>query len=157
MAYSIYPMVAASAWVPTTSPFARRPYKTFEPRRPCAIRGQNFTLWLLLIRNQRGIFREFLELGGLGLETAPLKDKPVDDALKLSPAFPSIRRRGLTPEHLHTKTTPWSVFYDRSLMTITPALLQMRERQSPPWYYATGYNSPRREPYSRNVYSSIHA
>jgi hypothetical protein len=41
----------------------------------------------------------------------------------LSPAFTFITRRGLTPEHSHTKTTPWSVFQDGSLMTIMPASL----------------------------------
>ena len=66
--------------------------------------------------------------------------------------FTFITRRGLTPEHSHTKTTPWSVFQDGSLMTITPASLQMREPQSPPGYYTTGYNTPRREPHSRRLY-----
>src|ERR1700760_1746123 len=48
----------------------------------------------------------------------------VDDAPKLSPAFTFITRWGFTPKHSHTKTTPWSVFQDGSLMTITPASLQ---------------------------------
>ncbi|KAG5789436.1 hypothetical protein H9Q69_011504 [Fusarium xylarioides] len=52
----------------------------------------------------------------------------------------------------HTKTTPWSVFQDGSLMTITPAPLQMREPQSPPGYYTAGYNTPRREPHSQSLY-----
>ena len=82
----------------------------------------------------------------------PRTSGSVDDAPKLSPAFTFITRRGLTPEHSHTKTTPWSVFQDGSLMTITPASLQMREPQSPPGYYATGYNTPRREPHSRSLY-----
>ena len=60
----------------------------------------------------------------------------------LSPAFTFITRRGLTPEHSHTKTTPWSVFQDGSLMTITPASLQMREPQSTTGYYTMGYNTP---------------
>ncbi|KAF1855800.1 hypothetical protein Lal_00008633 [Lupinus albus] len=64
----------------------------------------------------------------------PRTSGSVDDAPKLSPAFTFITRRGLTPEHSHTKTTPWSVFQDGSLMTITPASLQMREPQSPPGY-----------------------
>ena len=51
----------------------------------------------------------------------PRTSGSVDDAPKLSPAFTFITRRGLTPEHSHTKTTPWSVFQDGSLMTITPA------------------------------------
>jgi hypothetical protein len=48
----------------------------------------------------------------------PRTSGSVDDAPKLSPAFTFITRRGLTPEHSHTKTTPWSVFQDGSLMTI---------------------------------------
>ena len=82
----------------------------------------------------------------------PRTSGSVDDAPKLSPAFTFITRRGLTPEHSHTKTTPWSVFQDGSLMTITPASLQMREPQSPPGYYTVGYNTPRREPHSRRLY-----
>lgn len=54
----------------------------------------------------------------------PRTSGSVDDAPKLSPAFTFITRRGLTPEHSHTKTTPWSVLQDGSLMTITPASLQ---------------------------------
>ena len=73
----------------------------------------------------------------------PRTSGSVDDAPKLSPAFTFITRRGLTPEHSHTKTTPWSVFQDGSLVTITPASLQMREPQSGPGYYAMVYNTPR--------------
>ena len=80
----------------------------------------------------------------------PKTSGSVDDAPKLSPTFTFITRRGLTPEHSHTKTTPWSVFQDGSLMTITPASLRMREPQSAAGYYATGYNTPRREPRSRS-------
>jgi hypothetical protein len=82
----------------------------------------------------------------------PRTSGSVGDAPKLSPTFTFITRRGLTPEHSHTKTTPWSVFQDGSLMTITPASMQMREPQSGPGYYATGYNTPRREPHSRSLY-----
>lgn len=82
----------------------------------------------------------------------PRTSGSVDDAPKLSPAFTFITRRGLTPEHSHTKTTPWSVLQDGSLMTITPASLQKREPQSPPGYYTTGYNTPRRELHSRSLY-----
>ncbi|CAJ0549846.1 Ff.00g115140.m01.CDS01 [Fusarium sp. VM40] len=82
----------------------------------------------------------------------PRTSGSVDDAPKLSPAFTFITRRGLTPEHSHTKTTPWSVFQDGSLMTITPASLQKREPQSPPGYYTTGYNTPRGELHSRSLY-----
>ncbi|KAK2675275.1 hypothetical protein RAB80_007460 [Fusarium oxysporum f. sp. vasinfectum] len=38
----------------------------------------------------------------------PRTSGSVDDAPKLSPAFTFITRRGLTPEHSHTKTTPCS-------------------------------------------------
>ena len=82
----------------------------------------------------------------------PRTSGSVDDAPKLSPAFTFITRRGLTPEHSHTKTTPWSVFQDGSLMTITPASLQKREPQSRPGYYTTGYNTPRIELHSRSLF-----
>ena len=81
----------------------------------------------------------------------PRTSGSVDDAPKLSPAFTFISRRGLTPEHSHIRLTPWSVFQDGSLMTITPASLPKRGRRSPPGYYATGYNTPRREPRSRSL------
>ena len=81
----------------------------------------------------------------------PRTSGSVDDAPKLSPAFTFITRRGFTPEHSHTKTTPWSVFQDGSLMTITPASLQMREPQSTAGYCAKGYNTPE-EPHSRRLY-----
>ena len=71
----------------------------------------------------------------------PRTSGSVDDAPKLSPAFTFITRRGLTPEHSHTKTTPWSVFQDGSLVTITPASLQMRGPRSPRGHYAPGYNT----------------
>ncbi|KAI1698829.1 hypothetical protein Ddc_18903 [Ditylenchus destructor] len=74
----------------------------------------------------------------------PRTSGSVDDAPKLSPAFTFITRRGLTPEHSHTKTTPWSVFQDGSLMTITPASLQMREPQSPPGAAFPNYSTRRR-------------
>lgn len=61
---------------------------------------------------------------------------------RLSPAFTFIARRGLTPEHSHTRTTPWSVFQDGSLVTITPASLRMREPQSAAGHCAPGYNTP---------------
>jgi hypothetical protein len=48
----------------------------------------------------------------------------VDDAPKLSPAFTFITRAGFTPKHSRKTSTPWSVFQDGSLMTITPASLQ---------------------------------
>lgn len=54
----------------------------------------------------------------------PMTSGSVDDAPRLSPAFTFIARRGLPPEHSHTRTTPWSVFQDGSLGTITPASLR---------------------------------
>ena len=42
----------------------------------------------------------------------------------LSPPFTFITREGLTPKHSHKCSTPWSVFQDGSLTTITPASLQ---------------------------------
>ncbi len=59
----------------------------------------------------------------------------VDDAPKLSPPFTFISRRGLTPKHSQTRSTPWSVFQDGSLKTITPASLRMRGPQSVGGYY----------------------
>ena len=73
----------------------------------------------------------------------PRTSGSVDDAPKLSPPFTFIPRRGLTPVHSHIRTTPWSVFQDGSLTTITPASLQMRGPQSPRGYYAAGYNAPK--------------
>ena len=72
----------------------------------------------------------------------PKTSGSVDDAPKLSPAFTFITRRGFTPEHSHTKTTPWSVFQDGSLMTITPASLPKRGPRSPRGHCAKGYNTP---------------
>ena len=42
----------------------------------------------------------------------------------LSPPFTFITREGLIPKHSHKCSTPWSVFQDGSLTTITPASLQ---------------------------------
>jgi hypothetical protein len=82
----------------------------------------------------------------------PRTSGSVGDAPKLSPTFTFIPRRGLTPEHSHTRTTPWSVFQDGSLMTITPASVPKRVPQSAPGYYATVYNTPREELRSRSLY-----
>ena len=60
----------------------------------------------------------------------------------LSPPFTFITREGLTPKHSHKCSTPWSVFQDGSLTTITPASLQKRGPRSPEGYYARGYNTP---------------
>ena len=55
----------------------------------------------------------------------------VDDAPKLSPTFTFITRAGFTPKHSRKTLTPWSVFQDGSLVTITPASLQTREHLGP--------------------------
>ena len=54
----------------------------------------------------------------------PRTSGSVDDAPKLSPNFTFITRAGLTPKRSLQWTTPWSVFQDGSLVTITPASLQ---------------------------------
>ena len=72
----------------------------------------------------------------------PRTSGSVDDAPKLSPAFTFIPRRGLTPEHSHTRTTPWSVFQDGSLMTITPASLRSANLSPPRGIAPVGYNTP---------------
>ena len=81
----------------------------------------------------------------------PRTSGSVDDAPKLSPAFTFITRRGLTPEHSHTKTTPWSVFQDGSLMTITPASLRSANLSPPQGITQRAITLPR-EPHSRNLY-----
>jgi hypothetical protein len=73
----------------------------------------------------------------------PRTSGSVDDAPKLSPPFTFITRRGLTPLHSHIRTTPWSVFQDGSLTTITPASLLSRGPRSARGYYAAGYNTPK--------------
>ena len=81
----------------------------------------------------------------------PRTSGSVDDAPKLSPAFTFITRRGLTPEHSHTKTTPWSVFQDGSLMTITPASLQSANLSPPQGITQWAITLPR-EPHSQSLY-----
>ena len=81
----------------------------------------------------------------------PRTSGSVGDAPKLSPAFTFIPRRGLTPEHSHTKTTPWSVFQDGSLMTITPASLQSADL-SPRQGIARRAITLPGEPHSRRLY-----
>jgi hypothetical protein len=81
----------------------------------------------------------------------PRTSGSVGDAPKLSPTFTFITRRGLTPEHSHTKTTPWSVFQDGSLMTITPASLQ-NAYLSPPQGIAQRSITLPRELLSRSLY-----
>ena len=81
----------------------------------------------------------------------PRTSGSVGDAPKLSPTFTFITRRGLTPEHSHTKTTPWSVFQDGSLMTITPASLQSANLSPPQGITQRAITLPE-EPHSRNLY-----
>ena len=81
----------------------------------------------------------------------PRTSGSVGDAPKLSPTFTFITRRGLTPEHSHTKTTPWSVFQDGSLMTITPASLQSANLSPPQGITQWAITLPR-EPHSQNLY-----
>ncbi len=54
----------------------------------------------------------------------PRTSGSVDDAPKLSPTFTFITRAGFAPKHSRQTLTPWSVFQDGSLMTITPASLR---------------------------------
>jgi hypothetical protein len=54
----------------------------------------------------------------------PSTSGSVDDAPKLSPTFTFITRAGFTPKHSRKTLTPWSVFQDGSLVTITPASLR---------------------------------
>lgn len=77
----------------------------------------------------------------------PRTSGSVGSAPKLLPTFTFIPRWGLTPGHSHIRSTPWSVFQDGSLATITPASLQMREPQPPERHDATGYNTPPRGSY----------
>lgn len=84
-------------------------------------------------------------------QALPRTSGPVDDAPKLSPTFTFITRAGFTPKHSRKTLTPWSVFQDGSLMTVTPASLPKRGPRSPRGHYAPGYNTPRREPRSRDL------
>ena len=54
----------------------------------------------------------------------------------------SLRVRVFTPKHSRKTSTPWSVFQDGSLMTITPASLPKRGPRSPRGHDALGYNTP---------------
>ena len=81
----------------------------------------------------------------------PRTSGSVGDAPKLSPTFTFITRRGLTPEHSHTKTTPWSVFQDGSLMTITPASLQSADLSPRQGITQRAITLPK-ELHSRNLY-----
>ena len=54
----------------------------------------------------------------------PRTSGSVDGAPRLPPAFTFITREGFPPKHSHKCSTPWSVFQDGSLTTITPASLQ---------------------------------
>src|ERR1700679_2655391 len=81
----------------------------------------------------------------------PRTSRSVGDAPKLSPTFTFITRRGLTPEHSHTNTTPWSVFQDGSLMTITPASLRSATLSQQQGITQRAITRPA-EPRSRSVY-----
>jgi len=72
----------------------------------------------------------------------PKTSGSVDDAPKLSPPFTFISRRGLTPKHSHIRMTPWSVFQDGSLITITPASVQNANLSRQKGIIA-GYNTPK--------------
>ena len=72
----------------------------------------------------------------------PKTSGSVDDAPKLSPPFTFIPRRGLTPKHSHIRMTPWSVFQDGSLITITPASVQNANLSRRKGIIA-GYNTPK--------------
>jgi hypothetical protein len=72
----------------------------------------------------------------------PRTSGSVDDAPKLSPAFTFIPRRGFTPERSLEWTTPWSVFQDGSLATITPASLR-GAYLGPLGGITAGYNTPK--------------
>ena len=61
---------------------------------------------------------------------------------RFPPPFTFITRSGLTPKHSRKTLSPWSVFQDGSLMTITPASLQMREPRSQRGHCTLGYNTP---------------
>ena len=54
----------------------------------------------------------------------PRTSGSVGGAPKLPPAFTFITRAGLTPRHSRKTSTPWSVFQDGPLGTITPASLR---------------------------------
>ena len=64
MGYLMYPMVAASAWTPTTSPFAQRLDMTSKLQGPSPIWRQHFTLSIFLLRNQQELLWNPLALGG---------------------------------------------------------------------------------------------
>ncbi len=49
-----------------------------------------------------------------------------------SPPFTFITRAGVMPKHSRPWSTPWSVFQDGSLATITPASVQKRVPRSAP-------------------------
>ncbi len=74
----------------------------------------------------------------------PRTSGSVGGAPKLPPTFTFITRAGLTPKHSRETLTPWSVFQDGSLMTITPASLRTRNL-GPRGCRHAGYNTPRRE------------
>jgi hypothetical protein len=54
----------------------------------------------------------------------PRTSGSVGGAPRLPPTFTFITRAGLAPKHSRRTSTPWSVFQDGPLVTITPASLQ---------------------------------
>src|SRR5262245_48903127 len=63
----------------------------------------------------------------------------------------SLRVRVLSPRHSRRCSTPWSVFQDGSLTTITPASLHEGAVLGPRQGYSTArYNTSRRELHSRS-------
>jgi hypothetical protein len=81
----------------------------------------------------------------------PRTSGSVDDAPKLSPRFTLITRKGFTPKHSHRCSTPWSVFQDGSLTTITPASLQSANLGPRGGITRRAITLPR-EPHSRSFY-----
>src|SRR5262245_44470013 len=73
----------------------------------------------------------------------PSTSGSVGGAPKLPPTLTFITRAGLTPKHSRKTLTPWSVFQDGSLVTITPASLPKRGPRPQRRHYEQGYNTPR--------------
>jgi hypothetical protein len=71
----------------------------------------------------------------------PRTSGSVGGAPKLPPTFTFITRAGLAPKHSRRTSTPWSVFQDGPLVTITPASLQSANL-GPGGGIHLGYNTP---------------
>jgi hypothetical protein len=63
----------------------------------------------------------------------------------------SLRVRVFTPKHSRKTSTPWSVFQDGSLVTITPASLQSADLGPPRGIARRAITLPE-EPHSRGLY-----